>query len=1074
MRPLPFPSLLRPRASRPIVPLHGCLQRIPQAIRSISSIAAGLAFITLISHLRAEPVTPEQRALIATAIPASAPARPAKSRRILVYTETKGYRHASIETGTEAIRLMGERTGAYGTTTADKPDVLTAESLKHFDAVVFLNATGEIFDTVERRHALLAYVRNGGGVVGIHGATDACYQWPDYGEMMGGYFQSHPWTDKWHVTLWNEDPTHPLNAAFAGAPSFAVQDEIYQLKDPYSRRTHRVILSLDLRRSGERHPDIAPKITRTDNDFAVSQLRTYDKGRVFYCSLGHNHAIYWNPTILAHYLAGIQWAMGDLPADATPRARPSPPPLAADPALYAAIARTGNATDQAPFEWLDHAIAEARIDPKALARIENQLSSLLANPASTPAARQAAAQRLGEIIPANPSPQRDSLNVLAPLLLDSVSVNHARLALEPIPGRAIDAIFLDALSRSQGEARQAIIHSIGQRRIRDAVTPLKQLLNGSDPTAATSAATALGNIATAESLAALEASDRAATPPFTDAILLAADRLPAGIAVAAFARIESSSAHPPSARLAALRGLIKADPATALHRVITTLEAGTPAQRAVALEAVTSLTDRDVAPRLGKKFASFDASTQAAVLRALARRGEAASAPIARSALQSPHEIVRLAALEAFALLPGTPEFTKILVLHAAGSDRPAEVKAAMDALAAQNGPKVAAFITEGALRGSTPLRIVFIRLLASRGAFEEAPALAAMRGDSDPLIRMAALEALEILGGPGQQGALLDWALAATDAREANRAVRSLIATTLRNLDVANRNAELLERLENRGPAAQTLLLPALVRLADDRTLEAATRLLHSPAPAVVDAAVAALSRWPTPGPLAALLAFAEDVRTPPNAGAAARTGAVKHFSASVADPRQVDMPTAERLLNLSLDENSRRTLLFLLSRTASPEALTLAERQLRDPALASEAQDVVLAIRANLEGPPVFTSSSQTAQLKALTDNSLATFWSVSPGAGQQLTVDFHRSRPIHRLILERGERTREFPPAFEVYVTDDPATPGTAKVSGTGSREVMDVVLPAGTRGRYVIIRNTKTRTEPNWSIAEFRVE
>ncbi len=1074
MRLLPLlPARPRSAFGRPTA-CRGRVQFHRGAPPALLTVAAALVIAALTPSLQAAPVTPEQRAWIAAAVPANAPAKPVQARRILVYTETKGYRHASIEAGVEALTLMGERTGAYSTTATEKPAVFTAENLKDFDAIVFLSSTGEIFDTVARRRVLLDYVRGGGGVVGIHGAADSCYQWREYGEMMGGYFHSHPWTHDWNVTLWNEDPSHPLNAVFGGAPSFPIQDEIYQLKDPYSRKTHRVILSLDLRRSGERHPDIAPKIVRTDSDFAVSQLRTYDKGRVFYCSLGHNHAIYWNPAILAHYLAGIQWAMGDLEADATPRARPAPPPLAADPALFDSVARTEYTGNQAPFEWLDHAIAEVRLSAKSLAGIENQLTALLAHPATTVAARQAAAQRLGEIIPVNPSVKRASLKALAPLLLDPSSVNHARLALEPVPGRAVDTIFLDALARTKDEARNPILHSIGQRRISKAIPALRNIVSDPDAASAPAAAAALGAIATAESLAALEASARPASPAVVEAILLAADRLPPRISSKAFARIEGSAAYSESARLAAYRGLIKTDPSTALSRVIVAMETGTSPQRAVTLEAITSLTDPATVSALGEKLAAFDAPTQAAVLQALGRRGELRSASIARTALGSPHESVRLAALQALTLLPGAPEFTQALASHAAESGNPAEVKAAMDALAAQDGARVSSFIRENALRGPTPLRVVFIRQLAARGAFEEAPALIALQTDNDPLIRGAALDALETLGGAGEQAALLDWALDATDGQEQNRAVRALIATTLRNQDFTHRNAELIHRLETRGTSAQRLLLPALVRLADDSTLNAAVKLLQSPDRSVLDAAVATLSRWPTPHPVESLVALAESPDTPATVKTAASAGAMKHFVASVRNPRQVDVQLAERLFNLSLDVESQRTLLFLLSRTASPEALTLAERRTGDSALGKDAQDAVLAIRSNQEGPPAFKASAGSSQLKALTDDTLTTFWSVTPAAGQQLIVDLKRSRPLRRLILERGERIRDFPPAFDVYVTDDPARPGNVLVSGEGSRESVGIALPADTHGRYIIIRNTKARAEPNWSIAEFRVE
>jgi hypothetical protein len=148
--------------------------------------------------------------------------------------------------------------------------------------------------------------------VGVHAATDCFYQWPAYGALIGGYFNGHPWqTDE--VAIRNEAPGHPLTAMFGREP-FRVTDEIYQFKAPYTRARLRVLLSLDPARTDMNKPGIQ----RHDSDFAVSWIRNYGRGRVFYCSLGHRHEVFWNPLVLRHYLAGVQFALGDLPANAVP------------------------------------------------------------------------------------------------------------------------------------------------------------------------------------------------------------------------------------------------------------------------------------------------------------------------------------------------------------------------------------------------------------------------------------------------------------------------------------------------------------------------------------------------------------------------------------------------------------------------------------------------------------------------------------------------------------------------------------------------------------------------------------
>ena len=286
-----------------------------------------------------KPVTDEQRAQIAEAVPKQAIVKPKAKRRVLVFSATSGFRHGSIPCGNHALKQMGASSGAYDAVVSNDPAYFEPKALKGFDSVVLVSPTQDFFmpnrkqqdkfsaedwATLQARHNrlvdnLIDYVEQGGGLVGIHAATDACYNHKAYGEAMGGYFAGHPWTARHNVTIVVEDPTHAIiEPVFKGMKDFRVQDEIYQFRDePYSRERLRVLLHLDPERSD------APKgkLGRKDNDYAVSWVQKVGKGRVFYSSLGHNHHIYWNPLILKHYLAGIQFAVGDIVADTTPSAK---------------------------------------------------------------------------------------------------------------------------------------------------------------------------------------------------------------------------------------------------------------------------------------------------------------------------------------------------------------------------------------------------------------------------------------------------------------------------------------------------------------------------------------------------------------------------------------------------------------------------------------------------------------------------------------------------------------------------------------------------------------------------------
>ncbi len=286
------------------------------------------------------------------ALPAKTTVVQAKPRHLLIFTHAAGFVHSSIPYGAYAVEAMGKKTGAYTSVTSNDPAVF--DDLKAFDAIVMVNTTGDwllprspggepkndpnkpdpnfeaklaswkaakakydedVKDArakVEaRRKNLLDFLASGGGLVGYHAASDAQYHWPEFGMIIGGYFWGHPWHEKVGIKL--DDPKHPLLAAF-GEKDFEITDEIYQFKEPYSRSNLRILLRLDTTKTNMKKGGIH----RTDDDFGVAWVRDYHKGRMFYCSLGHREEIFWNPTMLQFYLDGIQFATGDLKADATP------------------------------------------------------------------------------------------------------------------------------------------------------------------------------------------------------------------------------------------------------------------------------------------------------------------------------------------------------------------------------------------------------------------------------------------------------------------------------------------------------------------------------------------------------------------------------------------------------------------------------------------------------------------------------------------------------------------------------------------------------------------------------------
>ncbi len=287
-----------------------------------------------------KPVSEDMIKKITDAMPAKAAAKPAKPRKVLVFWLCNGFFHGSIPVGNKAFEIMGAKTGAFEAVVSDDMAMFAADKLKEFDAIIFNNTTRLNFTEAARRKALMDFVKGGKGIIGVHAATDNFYKWPEGAEMMGGLFSGHPWGGggTWGVKL--DEPDHPLNKAFGGK-GFLIKDEIYQLKAPYSRDNLRVLLSLDMSHG----PTGGRKGNRPDKDNAVAWIRQFGKGRAFYCSLGHNNQIFWNKAVLQHYLDGIQYALGDLEADATPSAKlkDKPKPALAPKGAAGAVGEKGKA-----------------------------------------------------------------------------------------------------------------------------------------------------------------------------------------------------------------------------------------------------------------------------------------------------------------------------------------------------------------------------------------------------------------------------------------------------------------------------------------------------------------------------------------------------------------------------------------------------------------------------------------------------------------------------------------------------------------------------------------------------------
>jgi type 1 glutamine amidotransferase len=293
----------------------------------------GLLATRWLKRASAQPrteATPEEVTRIEAALPSKAPSSPRKPRRLLIFDLNVGYGgHASIPTANTAFTLMGARTGAFETVVSRDPAVFKPESLKKFDAVFFNNTVGNCFEDPALRQSLVEFVYRGGGLMGVHGTSvaftkwpGAIEDWPEFGIMLGARGANHKANTE-HVYVKLDDPMHPVNQVFGGR-DFDYRDEFFRVHEPYSRDRVRVLMSIDTAKTDMTQTPSYGKVERADNDYALAWVRQYGRGRVFYGTIAHHPAVFWDPRMLQFYLAATQFVLGDLWAPTTPSAKLTP------------------------------------------------------------------------------------------------------------------------------------------------------------------------------------------------------------------------------------------------------------------------------------------------------------------------------------------------------------------------------------------------------------------------------------------------------------------------------------------------------------------------------------------------------------------------------------------------------------------------------------------------------------------------------------------------------------------------------------------------------------------------------
>ena len=892
--------------------------------------------LALVAHptLAKEP-TEKQINAIKEAMPSEPPAEPEKDRKILVFDLCKGFHHGVIPLANEAFRIMGEKTGAFQTDLAHEMSVFTKQNLRKYDAILLNNTTRLTF-TDSQRKALMDFVKGGKGLIGAHAATDNFYKWPEAQKMIGGVFTGHPWTAGGTWAFKIDEPDHPINAGFEGE-GFLAKDEIYKIGGPYSRENLRVLVSLDMANERNHVKGF------TEGDYAVSWIRNYGKGRVFYCSLGHNNPIFWTTDILEHYLAGIQWALGDLEADATPSAK-----LEEKPEPARTVATSGPYVKILDYEFGDSesALAGIKADIRGASKsqakqIEKRLIATLKSADATVECKQFVCRMLRRIGTA------ESVPALAELL-DNERLSHmARFALQAIPADEADVVLHNAMDRVSGDLKAGIITTIGERGDRKAVRMLADLLDSSNDTIVGVAVSSLGRIGGARAADALWDAD---LPGKFDvvkahAISQCADSLLAegkkSQAVKVYRRLYDES-DVVTARNAALRGLAQAQGGDAVPLLLEALGSDTVLLREAAAKFVREVPGKDVSQELAERMSSLDTGGKVMVLSALAERGDKSVAPAVAEAAKSENEQVRAAALNALQSLGG-PDQVPMLTEQAARGGAVGE--AAFNTLAGLSGKGIDRALVEQAEEASADAQVAAIRALAERGYEKAVPTLLKTADADEGNVRKASYQALTKLAR-GDALSRLVKLLAEAPPQDRAAAEDAVVAAAKTIDDKSRRVQAIIGTLDHVDEVeAQCSLLRVLGNLGGRTALEEVQNYLDSDSGKIREAAVRALAGWPDGSAADVLLDLAEEAENRTHRILAIRgyirvTGEAADLSAE----DKVEM-YAEALDVASRNQEKKQALAGL-GKVAHIDALELAEEYMDESGLEREARTAAVQI--------------------------------------------------------------------------------------------------------------------------------
>jgi len=922
-----------------------------------------LICLFLVFNICAFSVTDQEVQNIQNAIPDKPTVRPVKQRTMLVFSLCNGYKHASIPYWEKALDVMGEKTGAFKVVHSKNMDVFTESTLKQYDVICFNNTTGLVPNKAQQT-TIMDFVKRGKGIVGIHAATDNFYEWLEGATMMGGVFKGHPWNagGTWRIKI--DDPSHPLMKPFEGK-GFMINDEIYRTLPPqYSRENQRVLMSLDMSDPATKN---AEGVTPEDMDTGISWIKPVGNGRLFYCSFGHNNHLTWNRPVLEHFLAGIQYAMGDLKADDSPiKAAPKKLDVSMLDSLIGQVKQYDWDKNRTSLVQLHSLIQEQCKNKDTLKTVESKILSALESGA-TLAVVDFFCKELAVIGTEQSAP------LLSKMLLNPDTSDQARYALERISGDAVDAALLSQLAETKNKTIQiGIITSLGVRRSETAVNRLVDLGKDQDEKVATAAIRALGFIGTEKSANALKsiAKDNLKEHVW-DALLSCAGSLSRSGQKNAARNIYLnlySKDNPSLVQIGALNGLVQIDADEIEIILPAAIQSNDPVLQAAAIGAIAEIDDLRLLRIAASRLMILSDTAKTQLCAALTANEKKIGKKQIERLTGSKNRCVRIAAYQALGKL-GDVDTIEPLAEAAANAKERDERKVAREALYQIPGKAIDdAILHKIAAEESEKVVIELVRAAIHRQIAEAPEVLFQTAMSENQRIAAESIRALQSLAGPEYMEEMIKLLIA-----RPGRGTEDALVVAAEKIPNRNNRADMILNKYSTvtgNENAQVSMLRVIGKLGDTDAVSLLRKEHTSSNAKVSEAAFRAMTDWPGNDFIKEMKYLAENKKDTKTKILAFRA----YNRMQAADSGKSDSEVVDELIaayQMAERPDEQRMVVGVLGGFGSIKTLTFVQKVLENPQFKAEAEVSLVSICEKLAKRDPFAVKSTVQEIKTTTEN-------------------------------------------------------------------------------------------------------